>query len=709
MASDKGLTRGMLWASILCLNALSAYYRLMDGIPMGEDSSSHLYKVLYAYENYRECGAIPAWSDLWYGGHPFLLFYPPLSYWLTLALALLGTGPILAYKLLDAAFYIVTPIAVYLLAREVNLGRDEGLVASLLYSLTPIVMENYLFFDRFPTVMSIPIVCTFLVYLSRSLKGGRTRDVCILTLLSAMILLTHHLSAYCAAIAAAIFTLSHYLHRRDAMRMAKPALFAPLGSLLISSFWLFPFLSSMGYQEANPFINFNLLYNYTELLRLGYLVLLLGAAQFFLAIMRIREAFFSRPKGMLGAIGRGLAVLFVLGASSGTYGTISGSEPLTIAGQACVAISLGILLIILISAEIRGTGSYLTRAIAIWFMSFLWLGLGKHAFLVQALPFWEKLDSMRFLLYASIPQAILAGEYVTGLIRRGIDVPRMTKRAISIKLTATILCAAITTSLILGGVSANLNNLTPNTDIPPEIVEYFKENPVEARILPIGCPKWVYLLPTYTKKPIIDGWFPQGKVLKPLLMIRDYRINDLMDYPPEERDRIWQDLIRKHARLGINWIMIGKEEFRHLVEGNADFKLALKIGPIEVYEATRQVSLIEARPPDAIDNIKVTRLRADEILIDISGLESETELTIKQAYMPYWKVSSSDGLSVEVKEDEYGYLTLLIPPTSNAEVKMRFSYVDGVWLYLLSAAAALVISLLIIRDLWKERKGRPLV
>jgi len=701
----KKMMQGIAWAFIACLNLLMIYYRVRDGIPMGEDSSSHLYKILYAYNNYKENGTIPAWSDLWYGGHPFLLFYPPLSYWLVVALALLGLDPLGAYKLLDALSFIVAPIAVYFLAKEANLTENERLTTSLLYALTPIVAENYLFFDRFPTTPSIPIVCIFLVYLSRTLTEGRLKDLSILTMLSAMIMLVHHLSAYCAIIIVATFFLSYYSYRRNAVLIAKIVSFTSLGCILLSSFWLVPFLQSTEYQVTNPFVNFNLFYNYTELLRFGYVVFLLGAIQFFLAILQIRRTFFSQTK--LRNIGTKLVVLFSLGALLGTYGTISENTFFTTAGQICVAVSLATLLIILISTRISGSGTkdYFTHATAIWFVVFLWLGLGQHALLIQALPFWDKLDSLRFLLYASIPQAILAGKYLTGLLKGkkatiGISVLKTKSRTLTVFLLTTVILA----STVLGAVSASLNNLTPNTEIPPEMIKYFKESTVNARILPIECPRWIYILPTYTQKPIIDGWSPQDKILKPLLPIKDYRINDLMDYPEGERIQIWQNLISNHTRLGINWIMIGNERLRFLVDENPEFRLALKIDSIAIYEAKESVSLIETYPHNAISNMTITQPQPDEMRINITSLEEPTTITIKQAYMPYWEAHANNGVNIEVKENDDGYILLIIPATANTEVNIRFSYSEENILYIVSATATLAFSLLIIKDLRKKRR-----
>jgi hypothetical protein len=150
--------------------------------------------------------------------------------------------------------------------------------------------------------------------------------------------------------------------------------------------------------------------------------------------------------------------------------------------------------------------------------------------------------------------------------------------------------------------------------------------------------------------------------------------------------------------------MIGDESLRFLVEGKPEFRLAFTTNSIAIYEATDPVYLIEAYPHKAISNMTITQPQPDEIHISIGTIEEPTKLTIKQAYMPYWEDASNSGIDVE--EDEDGYILVLIPPTSNTEVKIRFSYTKETTLHLVSVATMLVISLLIIKDLRKKRKEK---
>ena len=99
--------------------------RFGPGIPMGVDTTSHLYKILFL-QYWWKVGLNPFWSSDWYAGSPALLLYPPLSYYLTAGVAMLGVGPLLAYKLVDALFYSLTPLLIYFLCKELGFQRGES-------------------------------------------------------------------------------------------------------------------------------------------------------------------------------------------------------------------------------------------------------------------------------------------------------------------------------------------------------------------------------------------------------------------------------------------------------------------------------------------------------------------------------------------------------------------------------------------------------
>lgn len=685
-----------VWSFITCFNAFFIFPKLLNGLPMGEDATSHLYKILYSYQNYKATGVVPAWSNLWYAGHPLFLYYPPLSYYLVLAVSLIGFDPVSAYKVVDALFYFIAPIAVYFLAKKLQLNEKGSLAAALLFTISPSVVENYYFFDRYPTTISIPLIAVFIVLLIRVLEDAKLSDVSLLALTSATIILTHHLSAYLLILIVPIFAL-YFLSRKNLYRASVALILTAIGSFLASAFWLIPFIDALKYQQNNPFANHNLYINYIDIPHLGQVVFILGAIQFLSALIMIGLCFFGDPKDRRRLLV--VILLFSLGALYSTFFSVT-------IGQILIASSLTIALITILKNRLPDpiNGGRGISACALLFLVSFWLSLGSNALLIQILPFWQKLDNMRFFLYASIPQAVLAGKYLTGALEKGaLPISRAHNIKIGRNVLAAFICVSAIVSFSFGAVSTGLNRATPNTDIPRDLVEYFKTNPKEGRILPIECPKWIYVLPVYTDKPIIDGWFPQSKILKPLLAINDYRINDLMDYPLDTRIEIWRKLISNYIQLDIKWIMIGNASLNYLAEENPIFGLVFASGQIRIYEADKNLSFIETNPQTAASNISVTQPKPDEIQIIVKKLNENTTITIKEAYMPYWTLSSSNNTTIKLYADPIGYITLGVPPTSNTRITLNFSYQNEDSLNLVSFIT--FITLLIIPMIDEARKA----
>ncbi len=229
---------------MVSISLLVAYPRLTEGLPIGVDSESHLFKVFYLYKTYTTYGYLPSWCSDWYGGTPFLVFYPPLAYLMTFAVALLNADPLLAYKLVETFFYAVAPLAVYLLARELELDKIQSMFAGLIFTITPVAIENFTFYDRFATVISVPFLCLFLIVFMRSLKSRRLAPLVLSSFLLTVLILIHHLSAYYLGIIALFMAITQYMRTRDAKGIALRMALIVAASLLLSSFWLYPFVSA---------------------------------------------------------------------------------------------------------------------------------------------------------------------------------------------------------------------------------------------------------------------------------------------------------------------------------------------------------------------------------------------------------------------------------------------------------------------------------
>jgi len=688
--------RLMIWAFIFCFNAFFVFLRSADGLPMGEDAPSHLYKILYALDNYRSTGHLPQWSDLWYSGHPIFLYYPPLSYMLVLAIAFIGVEPVAVYKMADGFFFIIAPLTLYFLARQLKLNEEESLLAAFLFTVTPSVVESYFFFDRYPTTISIPLICLFTIFLKRVMEDGKSRDVSVLALLSALTILIHPLSAYALVLIAGCFAIIH-LRKKNLTQISKKLSIAVIGAFLASMFWLLPLIDSLQHQVDNPFVNHSLFINYIDLPHLGHAVFLVGAFQLLASLTLIKQLFFNEIGG-----GEKRAVVafsvFLLGSIVAFF-----SVQL---GQILIVIGFTATLFTLLQNKEMGLASREQNLLgcSLWLVVFFWLSLGTNALLIQVLPLWQKLDNMRFFTYASIPLTILAGKYITSIIKKScIPLSKITNAKLKRRSLVALLCLGIVTSFTLGVIATSLIKATPNTNIPEDVIQHFKGNPGEGRVLPIECPKWIHILPIYTNTPLIDGWFPQAKILKPLLEINDYRINDLIDYPVDERLRIWRNLIGNHTLLGIRWIVIGNASKYHLIEDNPDFTLTFTSNRIRIYETLETIQLVETYPKNAIDNITVTQLNPDRISIETQKIEEYTTVVIKQAYMPYWTATADNDLDVDLRSDAIGYITVLIEPTDGTHVTLSFSYQKWPQLQTISI---LVLLGLVLAPLFTEAQSR---
>ncbi|KON26462.1 hypothetical protein AC481_07130, partial [miscellaneous Crenarchaeota group archaeon SMTZ-80] len=109
-------TENRILLLVFFINLIIISPRFIDGLPLGIDSTSHLCKILFMYKSFYNFGHIPNWNPDWYCGTPFLLLYPPLSYFMVFFLSLITQNPILSYKIIDAFFYLIASFSLYFLA-----------------------------------------------------------------------------------------------------------------------------------------------------------------------------------------------------------------------------------------------------------------------------------------------------------------------------------------------------------------------------------------------------------------------------------------------------------------------------------------------------------------------------------------------------------------------------------------------------------------
>jgi len=701
-----------LLVSALVLSIAVTVPRLAPGIPMGVDTASHLYKILFLHDWWKK-GVNPFWSADWYAGSPALLLYPPLGYYLTAAISMLGLDPLLAYKLVDAFFYWIAPVAIFFLGRELGFGRGESALSALMFSAFPQVIENYLFFDRFPTVVSIPISCVLIIFFHRALTRPKSTLSLLLSILSmSALLLVHHLSALIAGFVMVLMVLLASAVQ-GVLRPLLKLIIVAVGTLGTTAFWLIPFLDSYRFFSMNGFYNRNVTFPFLRFTYFGFNIVsyLLGIAQFILAAVALQSIIGRnfdahiplRPATFFAPLLAGMTIF--------QAGEILSIPSLDYLGEFVVALSFTVFFaqfIVVPSARKVLARMDGTIFAVFWFLLFLWLGLGFYALPALQLPVIDALwirtmDVYRLWLYLALPMSALAAR---GLFRAATKL--LSWHAASVALLLILAVTPITVGVAIKAhydLDSPINGILPysaaNTQIPTGIIEYFQHDNSQGRILGINVPLWIYLLPIYVNKPIVDGWYPQTKLVIPLIAINDYRLDDLETHTPSARFHAWKGLIDQGEILDITWVIIGDNgSLAAALMADTGFTKELTI-PYEgvalvVYKSLQSQSLVDG-------DVNVTATSSpnpDQIDINTQPVATPTNVLVKEAYFPTWR-ATANGASLTVAEDKTtGYILLAIPPgTENVQL---YQYPDqAVWglVSLITLIAILTIaSILYLRE-----------
>jgi hypothetical protein len=689
---------------------------------MSIDTTSHLYRVLFLHQWLDE-GVFPFWSPDWYAGSPAILLYPPLSYYLAIGVSATGVDPVLSYKFVDAVFYWLAPISVFFLGRELGFSKGESALGSLLFSVVPEVIENYLFFDRFPTVISIPFFCAFVIMFHRALFGQR-QLLGTLGSVFAMsgLLLTHHLSALIAGFVAVLMVALTV--GKAGFRKPLIILFAvAIGTLGLTSFWLVPFMESVRLFSANGFYNRNVTFPFLRFLYFGFDVTsyLLGIAQFVLAAMAtqsILSRVLAKRIPVNAVVFFPILLLGMVLFQAGELLPVAYSA-LTVVGRVVVIASfvifLGQFVVLRAARQVisRQNGSFLIIA---WFVIFLWVGLGYYSMPLLWLPyireFWIKtMDVYRVWLYLALPMSLLAA---VGFLRSATRIWK-NRPAYTLMLLALIITPIASGVALKANYAFNnpINGVLPytaaNAEIPQPVIDYFRNDPSQGRILGIEVPLWIYVLPNYVGKPILDGWYPQSKLVTPLVDVNDYRIDDLETTDAAVRLETWKSLIANSTLLDVTWVMLGNITIANSLQDSitaANFTqqavIPYQSGELMIFKTGNVPAFVEANGTQVQ---ALSRPTPDKIIVTLSPSSSASTILIKEAYFPTWAAETDRGRLIVPRESSAGFIQVTVPPDTS-QVILHQTPQSNVWNMVSAISLATCVALSAIVILKERRSSR---
>ncbi len=216
---------------------------LRTGYPpsWGGDSYGHLFKIWKLMRGYHP------WIEDWYGGYPFLRFYPPLTYYLGALLGVLSGSAIWGYKLSVFLAFIMGAFSMRFLLRELGFSDVSSYAASLVYAFAPYhlrILSPEGNFPRFIGINLAPLLVLASIYL---LNGDKKKAITAGVLVS-VVLLSHH--TLVVTFGLSLLLLIPYLltgRTQNARGITMNLLIAGGTSFLLSAFWLLPFL----FERAN--------------------------------------------------------------------------------------------------------------------------------------------------------------------------------------------------------------------------------------------------------------------------------------------------------------------------------------------------------------------------------------------------------------------------------------------------------------------------
>lgn len=222
---------------LLILFAIVAL-KFFTGFPLDNTSFPGGTDVAHFFTNtwYIDAYGVTKWNYWWYGGFPFLKFYPPIAFLLT-AFVGKALGALVAYKFVNNLFLALDVLAFYFFVREFKLSKEKEIVSTIIFAFIPIFA--YFFVDgRFPTLINVFFALLYWKFLKRSLDSRRFTDISIAALFISISLLTHHTTTFLFIAISSAWAIIY----KPKLETMKKLLIIGIMTLAITAWWSFPFL-----------------------------------------------------------------------------------------------------------------------------------------------------------------------------------------------------------------------------------------------------------------------------------------------------------------------------------------------------------------------------------------------------------------------------------------------------------------------------------
>lgn len=221
----------------------AAWPWFQQGAPVTDDFRSHVAHFWQLKHSIQEKGYPVFWMQELYSGWPIFQFYSIAPYFISLPFIMLF-GTITALKLSIIFSYFIAALCMFMAAKILFNDNRIAFVSSVAYTFFAYHFVLAGVRGAFNELWGYSIFPLAVALFIKTLENPERKYIAFTTLLTAVIFITHVPVAYMLGFVYGLYLIYYLINEKKISKDKIKALaFIAVGSVLLSSFWLFPFVS----------------------------------------------------------------------------------------------------------------------------------------------------------------------------------------------------------------------------------------------------------------------------------------------------------------------------------------------------------------------------------------------------------------------------------------------------------------------------------
>lgn len=235
--------------------AVSYYYGAWLGYPRGDDTLLHLFKTKYILLNW----PYHHWWNIWAGGMPLFLYYPPLPHYLLAFVELLtGVSPELLLTLASILAIGFSSLAIYTFVFLITRNRLAALMSAVVYLSTPGGWAMSLNSGVYMRSLAMPfslfgLTLTMYLFKNHEQKESSTKLIKISAIFWGITILIHQFIAAIGLTTALVMVV--FFAKGDLFKKLFTFIKVTALSLIISATLILPFIVHFPNNPSNSWVS----------------------------------------------------------------------------------------------------------------------------------------------------------------------------------------------------------------------------------------------------------------------------------------------------------------------------------------------------------------------------------------------------------------------------------------------------------------------